>query len=148
MKDINKDISIIIVSRNRYKSIKKLLKILSLSSTKLKNKPIVIIGTEFGQYKKINNFKNLIIKKEYFKKNTHPTEIKNNIYIKLKSNIKIFLDDDILIKKDFLTKILNFSKKNKNCYLKTIPVSFFSNKNFFSFFKKYFLGKLNKTSLS
>ena len=131
--DRNKNnISIVIVSRNRLKSVTNLLSLLNSSAALLKKKPIVLLGTEFGQYKKNYYYKNLIVKKKYFEKNTHPTIIKNKLYLNIHSNIKIFLDDDIIIKKDFLSNIIKFSKKNSNCYLKTIPVSFFSNnKNFY-----------------
>ena len=131
--DRNKNnISIVIVSRNRLKSMTNLLSLLNSSAALLKKKPIVLLGTEFGQYKKNYYYKNLIVKKKYFEKNTHPTIIKNKLYLNIDSNIKIFLDDDIIIKKDFLSNIIKFSKKNSNCYLKTIPVSFFSNnKNFY-----------------
>jgi hypothetical protein len=125
------NITIVIVSRKRAKSLNNLLRLLDQSASIIKNKTKVVIGTECGQYKKDYIYKNLNIEKQYFKKNTHPTNIKNIIYSKLNTNIKIFLDDDIEIKKNFLKEIVKLSIKHSNCFIKTVPVSYFSNKKVF-----------------
>jgi hypothetical protein len=125
------NITLVIVSRKRAKSLNNLLGLLDQSASIIKNKVKVIIGTEYGQYKKNYIYKNLETEKKYFKKNTHPTNIKNAIYSKLNTNIKIFLDDDIEIKKNFLKEIIKLSKKYSNCFIKTVPVSYFSNKKIF-----------------
>ena len=41
------------------------------------------------------------------------------------------MDDDIEIKKNFLKEIIKLSKKYSNCFIKTVPVSYFSNKKIF-----------------
>lgn len=125
------NITLVIASRKRAKSLNNLLGLLDQSASIIKNKVKVIIGTEYGQYKKNYIYKNLDTEKKYFKKNTHPTNIKNAIYSKLNTNIKIFLDDDIEIKKNFLKEIIKLSKKYSNCFIKTVPVSYFSNKKIF-----------------
>ena len=125
------NITIVIVSRKRAKSLNNLLQLLDQSASIIKNKAKVVIGTEYGQYKKDYIYKNFNIEKQYFKKNTHPTNIKNIIYSKLNTNIKIFLDDDIEIKKNFLKEIIKLSIKHSNCFIKTVPVSYFSNKKGF-----------------
>jgi hypothetical protein len=135
-KRINKkdQITIVIVSRNRKLLLLRLLSLINLSS-KLTNKTItVIVGTENNQYSSLKNYSHLEVKVKRFPSNTHPTYIKNTIYSEILSHTKVFLDDDIIIKKDFVKNLLLCKKKFNNCFIKMIPVSYFSNQP--TFYKK------------
>jgi hypothetical protein len=124
-------ITVVIVSRNRKLLLLRLLSLINLSS-KLINKTItVIVGTENNQYSSLKNYSHLEVKVKRFPSNTHPTYIKNIIYSEILSHTKVFLDDDIIIKKNFVKSLLLCEKKFNNCFIKMIPVSYFSNQTVF-----------------
>ena len=126
MKKLKNEISVFIVSKNRKKELDRLLNSLSRSAKDVQLKIKIFLGIEKFSYKNIKSYKNLDIKKIYFKKNCSPVKIKNYLYKSSISKIRIFLDDDTEVNKIFFFKILENYKRNKNCFLKITPVSFFS----------------------
>lgn len=124
-------IIIVIVSRNRKLLLLRLLNLINFSAKLVNQRIKIIIGTEKNQYLILKKFSHLEIEVKRFTENTNPTYIKNHIYSEILCHIKVFLDDDIIIKKDFIKNLLLCKKKFNNCFIKMIPVSYFSNQTVF-----------------
>ena len=120
------NISILIVSKNREFELKRLLKSLDKSSKYCNEYLNVFLGIEKNTYKELPKLKNIKINKIFFNNGTSPIIIKNYLYNLNLSFIKIFLDDDVEIRKDFIKNIKLYSKIYKNCFFRLNPVKFFT----------------------
>lgn len=128
MRRKNTKISVFIVTKNRPKELKRLLRSINNSANNIKTKIDIYLGIERGTYSKLKNFKNLVLKKIEFNKNTSPIYIKNFLYNLNPTKIKIFIDDDTEVKINFFFKILNIYKVKKNCFVKFLPLNKFTEK--------------------
>jgi len=128
-KNFIKNICVYIVSKKRIVELSRLLISLNRSAKYSNISGVKIyLGVEKGDYPNLKLFKNLVIKKLFFEKQTSPIKIKNFLYDNFFHEIKVFLDDDIEVNKFFFEKIYKFSLFRSNCFLKIRAVNFFSKK--------------------
>lgn len=115
----------------------------SLAKNKKTNFEVLIV---FNKFKKINLFKIKLIKKSLgninfrinYERKKGISNVRNKVLEILKKNSHeyiFFLDDDCIVKKDFLTNHLNFIKKEK-CDIVGGPQIYLSNKTFFKVFER------------
>lgn len=126
MKQLKKKITIFIVTKNRSFELKRLLRSLNISAKQSKEQLIVHLGIEHNSYKNIKNLSFLNIKKNFFKKGTSPIYIKNYFYKLDQSLIKVFLDDDVEVRGDFIKRLRNHYRKRKDCFISFNTVNFFT----------------------
>ena len=126
MKQLKKIITIFIVTKNRSFELERLLRSLSFSAKRCKEELTVHLGIENNSYKNIKNLRFLNIKKNFFKEGTSPIYIKNYFYNLDPSPIKVFLDDDVEVREDFIGRLKNHYRKRKNCFISFNPVNFFT----------------------
>ena len=120
------NISILIVSKDREFELKRLLRSLDKSSKYCNEYLNVFLGIEKNTYKELPKFKNIKINKIFFNNGTSPIIIKNYLYNLNLSFIKIFLDDDVEIRRDLIKNIKLYSKTYKDCFFRLNPVKFFT----------------------
>lgn len=123
-----KKISVLIVSKNRDYELNRLLFSLNKSANFANIFIDVYLGIENNCYEDLKKFNFLKLKKIFFNKNTSPVVIKNYLYNMDVSPIKIFLDDDTEVKKDFIKIIKTHYNKNRCCFLRLNPVAYFTNR--------------------
>jgi hypothetical protein len=122
----NSNISILIVSKDREFELKRLLISLDKSSKFCNEYLNVFLGIEKNTYKDLPKLKNIQINKIFFNNETSPIIIKNYLYNLNLSFIKIFLDDDVEIRRDLIKNIKLYSKKYKDCFFRLNPVKYFT----------------------
>ena len=122
------EVSIFVVSKGRYLELSRLLDSLNKSAKNNRIKPNLTLGIEENSYKNLKKYSHLFINKIFFKKNTSPIIIKNHLYNLNLSRIKIFLDDDVEVQKNFFKYVLYNYKINDDCFLRLTPVNFFTKK--------------------
>ena len=101
-----------------------------------------------GSVQKIPKF---LIKKNIFinRSITNNLSTAKNLGLRKNKSIKIFLDDDILVKdKLFLKKILDYKLKNNSCNIMFYKINIFNSDKPFSVHMNSFLKKINYNNLA